>query len=56
MHIDCSAAPAANGPAEPRRTWIAPAVLDLGGMRNLTLLQPSGIGGCEFGDPDCEFP
>jgi hypothetical protein len=56
MDIDPTLAPSGAASAEPKRSWVAPAVLDLGGMRQLTLLlQDSGIGGCDFTDPDCEF-
>jgi hypothetical protein len=55
MDIDRTHAPAGAASAEPKRSWISPAVLDLGGMRDLTLLQgASGEVGCDFGDPDCE--
>jgi hypothetical protein len=54
MDIDRTHAPAGAASAEPKRSWISPAVMDLGAMRQLTLLQgPSGEVGCDFGEP-CE--
>lgn len=56
MDIEHTLAPVGAASAEPKRSWISPAVQDLGSMRQLTLLlQDSGIGGCDFTDPDCEF-
>jgi hypothetical protein len=55
MDTDRTLAPSGAASAEPKRNWISPAVLDLGGMRDLTLLQASGVGGCDFNDPNCEF-
>jgi|GEM_PF-6317877 len=55
MDIDRSLAPTATGPAAPKRSWISPAVQQLGAMRELTLLQgTSGGGFCDpFLDPNC---
>jgi hypothetical protein len=43
--------------APARHAWVAPAVLDMGGMRELTLLQDSINGGCDLtgSDPSCGF-
>jgi hypothetical protein len=41
-----------------RRTWISPTVTEMGGMRQLTLLQgPSIAGGCDLNgtEPSCGF-
>jgi hypothetical protein len=56
MEIDRTPTPTVAGPAAPKRTWVSPAVSDLGGVRELTLLQTSGTGGCDFTDLDCPFP
>jgi hypothetical protein len=55
MDIDRSPTPAVPGPAARKRTWVSPAVLELGSMRQLTLLQgPSGGGICNpFENPEC---
>lgn len=55
METDRKTAAAAASAAQPRRGWISPAVVDLGGMRQLTLLQgPSGGGVCDpFVNPNC---
>lgn len=53
MDNDRTLAPSGAASAEAKRSWISPAVLDLGGMRQLTLLQASGVGGCDFDQPDC---
>lgn len=54
MDIDRSLAPAEPYSAELKRSWISPAVDDLGGMRTLTLLQGGSIpGGCEPDAPSC---
>jgi hypothetical protein len=39
MNTDRSIAPADTRPAAPKRTWVSPVVLDMGAMRELTLLQ-----------------
>ena len=53
MENDRGLRSAVTGSPETKRSWIAPAVLDLGAMRELTLLQgPSIPGGC---DPDVPF-
>lgn len=50
MDIDRSVVPA--GSAAPKRMWISPAVLDLGGISTLTLQSGGGI--CDpFEDPNC---
>lgn len=54
MDIDRTLAPAGAASAEPKRSWISPAVLDLGAMRELTLLQASGEVVCNFDEP-CEI-
>ena len=44
--------------APARRAWVAPAIVEMGGMRQLTLLQgPSVLGGCDLtgSDPSCGF-
>jgi hypothetical protein len=51
MDIDRSVLPAGRGPVKPKRIWISPAVVDLGAMRELTLLQ-GGSGGGECLPPD----
>jgi hypothetical protein len=39
-----------------RRAWVAPAVVEMGGMRHLTLQQGASInGGCDIGDASCGF-
>jgi hypothetical protein len=57
MDIDLTHAPSGAASAEPKRSWISPAVLDLGSMRQLTLLQGVTIGGtCEPDvEPGCGF-
>lgn len=52
MEIDRPLTPAVPGPAAPRRSWVAPAVLELGSMRQLTLLQ--GTSQEEECDPDLD--
>jgi len=55
MHIDSTVSPAAP-PAEPRRSWIAPSVVALGNMRELTLLTNHTIEfECPAEDPFCEM-
>jgi hypothetical protein len=52
MDIDRSVVPARSGLVKPKRIWISPAVVDLGAMRELTLLQGgSGGGVCAPPDP-----
>ena len=44
--------------ASTRRTWVSPAVVEMGGMRQLTLLQGGSVAGsCELdgSDPVCGF-
>lgn len=44
--------------ASTRRTWVSPAVVEMGGMRQLTLLQGASIAGnCDLtgNDPSCGF-
>ena len=54
MHIDAPVSPAAPA-AEPRRSWIAPSVVALGNMRELTLLTNHTIEfECPAEDPFCE--
>lgn len=55
MDTDCPPAPSGAASAEPKRSWISPAVLELGGMRQLTLLQGgTGGGDCDpFENPAC---
>jgi hypothetical protein len=55
METDRPPAPAAGNTAQPRRGWISPAVVDLGGIRELTLLQGgSGGGVCDpLAGPSC---
>jgi hypothetical protein len=57
MEIDRPDTPTLPGPAAPKRSWVTPAVLELGSMRQLTLLQGGSIGGeCDPDvDPDCGF-
>ena len=43
MENDHGFRPASTGSAETKRPWIAPVVVDLGGMRQLTLLQGGTI-------------
>jgi hypothetical protein len=43
--------------APSRRAWVTPAVLDMGGMRELTLLQNSVTGNCDLtgSEASCGF-
>lgn len=43
MENDRAQVPAANGSAETKLPWLSPAVLDMGSMRELTLLQGGTI-------------
>jgi hypothetical protein len=56
MDIDRTHAPAGAASAEPKRSWISPAVQDLGAMRQLTLLQGPTFE-CEPTpeNPECPF-
>ncbi len=51
MDIDHTLAPVGAASAEPKRSWISPAVLDLGSMRQLTLLLQA-TGECDPANPD----
>ncbi len=53
MDIDSTLAPSGAASAEPKRSWISPAVLDLGSMRQLTLLLQDSIP--VICDPDLPF-
>lgn len=45
MDIDRSGVPAGFGSAQPKRSWISPTVVNLGFLRELTLLQGGSGGG-----------
>lgn len=50
--MDNDRGPVPTASAEIKRSWMSPVVLDLGGMRQLTLLQGlSGGGTCSPPDP-----
>lgn len=55
MDIDHTPTPTIASPDASKRRWVSPAVLGMGNMRELTLLQgPSGGGICNpFEQPDC---
>lgn len=54
MDIDRSVAQTGSESAEPKRSWISPAVQDMGSLRHLTLQGPSFGGECNpLENPAC---